>query len=161
MTAVARIHAVPADIDELAALADGEGHRFVRRLIDEFASGRNTFRAPGEALFEARVTGRLVGLGGLNVDPYASDDEVGRVRHLYVHPDHRGRGIGRALIGAIEAHATRSFRRLRLFTEHEAAGRFYRALGYDAVDAGREASHVKRLGNDDASPNDGRRMIAR
>jgi hypothetical protein len=37
---------------------------------------------PGEALFVARVGERVVGVCGLNVDPYTAEPRVGRVRHL-------------------------------------------------------------------------------
>ena len=139
-----RIQQLPNDIAELAELARAEGYRLIDRLIDEFQSAQNTFSLPGEALFEARSARALVGIGGLNVDPYCAGGTTGRIRRMYVRNDHRGRGVGRLLIHAIESRARARFDELRLFTDKPAAAAFYLALGYDVVeDSG--ATHVKRL----------------
>lgn len=140
-----RITHLPDDIQQLSALASGEGLRFVGRLIQDFRSGSNTFGGPGEALFEVRSAGKLIGIGGLNVDPYTPDGSIGRVRRMYVHPQHRGRGVGRALLDAIETHAVGRFDLLRLRTDSEAAGRFYVRAGFSALVGVAQASHGKRL----------------
>ncbi|SFS11818.1 Acetyltransferase (GNAT) domain-containing protein [Dyella sp. OK004] len=145
MLTVSRIKTLPDDIEVLSAPANLEGLRFVARLVDEFRSGSNTFSEPGEALFEVRVSGELVAIGGLNVDPYTSSRAVGRVRRTYVHPEHRSRGIGAALIEAIEKHAHGKFDLLRLRTESEAASRFYVRVGFSLVSGDPEVSHVKCL----------------
>lgn len=145
MFTVSRIKTLPEGIEELNALANLEGLRFVARLVEEFRSGSNTFSDPGEALFEVRVSGELVAIGGLNVDPYTSSRCVGRVRRTYVHPECRSRGIGMALIEAIERHARGRFSLLRLRTESEAASRFYIRAGFSPVTGVPEASHVKLL----------------
>lgn len=145
MVNVARIRTLPKDIENLTEPAHREGYRFMRRLIDEFESGANTFTHPGEALFEIRILGKLVGIAGLNVDPYAADGAVGRVRRMYVHPDHRNHGIGTTLIETIEKHARGSFDLLRLRTDSAAASRFYAGLGFIPLQGVAEASHAKRL----------------
>src|SRR5262249_23887642 len=47
---------------------------------DDWESGANRFDGPGEVLFEARVGSRLVGICGLDRDPYAQWAEIG---HLF------------------------------------------------------------------------------
>jgi GNAT superfamily N-acetyltransferase len=122
------------------------GFRFVRRLIDEWVSGANRFDRPGEALFAARVDGRLVGVCGLNVDPYSVEARVGRVRHLYVLSAFRRLGVGRQLVAGVVAAAQGRFDVLRLSTGNESAVRFYEALGFrPAGKAVRDATHVKDL----------------
>lgn len=145
MVNVARIQTLPDDIENLARPAHREGYRFMRRLIDEFESRANTFAHPGEALFEARMLGKLVGIAGLNVDPYAGDGSVGRVRRMYVHPDHRNHGVGTALIEAIEKHARGSFDLLQLRTDSDAASRLYVSVGFVPLHGVADASHAKRL----------------
>ena len=83
------------DVADLLADSERLESRIVRRLVDEWGSGANRFDRPGEALFGARGAGRLLGVCGLNVDPYAGDDRVGRVRHLYVQSTSRRQGVGR------------------------------------------------------------------
>src|SRR5438876_6602699 len=82
---IERLHDLPVDgLDGLLAESEQAGIRFVRRLVEEWSSGANRFDRPGEALFGARVGGQWVGVCGVNVDPYAAEERVGRVRHLYV-----------------------------------------------------------------------------
>src|SRR5947209_17682817 len=95
----------PHALAELVAESERGGWRFVRRLADEWADGTNRFDRPGEALFGARAGGRLVGVCGLNIDPYATDAAIGRVRHLYVLADFRGRGVGGRPVRAVVAVA--------------------------------------------------------
>jgi ribosomal protein S18 acetylase RimI-like enzyme len=124
---------VPDAVSPLVAESEAAGLRFVRRLVEEWTSGANRFDRPGEALFAATRSGRVVGVCGLNVDPYATADgvgRVGRVRHLYVLSAHRGLGIGRRLVGAVIAEARGRFHDLRLRTENPAAARLYEGLGF-------------------------------
>jgi GNAT superfamily N-acetyltransferase len=128
---VERIANLPlASLRALVAESERSGRRFVGRLTVEWASGINRFAQPGEALFAARVEGQVVGVGGLNVDPYSPEGRVGRVRHLYVMKAYRRHAIGRRLVAEVVAAARRSFDRLRLRTANPEAARFYEALGF-------------------------------
>ena len=117
-----------------------EGHGMIRRLVDDWASGANRFDRPGEVLLGAWLNGRLVGVGGLNRDPYADDDLTGRVRHVFVLPDARRAGVGAALLREIVARAPQAFRVLRLRTVTPDAAAFYAALGFTETSEP-EASH--------------------
>ena len=137
---------------DVVALADlrsesvAEGYQFIARLCDEWRSGANRFDAPGEGLFVAQHSSGLVGVCGLNRDPYVDDPSIGRVRHLYVNPSHRRQGVGRSLVTTlIEAAAVR-FRILRLRTTPGAES-FYQALGFQCPIAGHEPIYVLHLGS--------------
>jgi hypothetical protein len=72
--AVARVFDLPADaFSPLVAESERDGWRFVRRLVDEWVAGTNRFDRPGEVLLAACVDKALVGVCGLNADPYAGD----------------------------------------------------------------------------------------
>lgn len=116
--------------DALVAESEHHGLRFLRRLLDEWTSGANRFDRPGEALFVARIDGHAAGVSGLNIDPYAGDPSVGRVRHLYVRVAHRRRGVGRQLVDAVIAAARGRFARLRLSTVNPAAAQLYERAGF-------------------------------
>jgi GNAT superfamily N-acetyltransferase len=131
----------PAAIQPLLDASLAEGMRLVRRLADEYASGANRFDQPGEALLGAYAGGRLVGVGGVNRDPYARDPRVARLRHLYVLPSWRRQGVGRQLVEALIAAAALHFAILRLRTTNPAADRFYRGLGFDGIAGDAEATH--------------------
>jgi GNAT superfamily N-acetyltransferase len=123
-----------------------EGFGFLERLHAEFLDGSNRFDALGEALLGAWRAEHLVGIAGLNRDPYVSDPRVGRLRHLYVRRPERERGIGRALVAALLADAARHFDLIRLRTDTVAAARFYEALGFVPIQSP-DATHQRLLGD--------------
>jgi len=134
--------------EQLAALlADSEraGQRFVRRLADEWASGANRFDRPGEILFAAWRERELVGVGGLNVDPYAVTPRAGRVRHVYVLSTCRGLGIGARLVVEIIDAARGRFDSLRLRTFNPDAARLYERLGFSRRNDVAECTHVLEM----------------
>lgn len=131
----------------IALLADdeGAGTRFVRRLVDEWASGANRFDRLGEALFGAWVGEQLVGVCGLNVDPYAGSDRLGRLRRLYVLAAHRRRGVGRRLVMEVIAAARGRFDGLRLRTTNPEAAQLYEAIGFARSVGSQDHTHVMAL----------------
>jgi GNAT superfamily N-acetyltransferase len=142
---VERVGDPPWDaLDPLVGESERGGLRFLRRLVDEWVSGENRFDRPGEALFAARVNGRLVGVCGLNVDPYAASASVGRVRHLYVLIDHRRLGVGRRLVEEVIAVARHHFGTLRLRTHDSAAVGLYETMGFRPSGEA-ECTHVMEL----------------
>lgn len=82
-------------------------------------------------MFGAWTSQRLVGVGGLNTDPYTQEPRVGRVRHLYVLEARRRRGVGRSLVAAIAAEAQGSFDRLRVRTPSPGGAAFYESFGFE------------------------------
>lgn len=91
-----------------------------------------TFIRAGGDFYVARLHGHIVGMGGIRANA-RGQAEVLRVR---VHPAARKRGIGRALMDALEQRArSLGFDEMFLDTatnQHEAVN-FYRALGYTEV----------------------------
>lgn len=136
---------LPQDISILLAASRVEGHNLVERLVDDWRDGSNRFDGPGEIALEARVVTRLVGVGGLNQDPYIDDPEVGRIRHVYVSPDARGDGVGGALVTALIGHARGRFTRVRLRTVTSAGSAFYTALGFEEIPEEEDSTHAMRL----------------
>ncbi len=131
----------PGGLDALLAESEQAGSLIVRRLVHEWASGANRFDRPGESLFAARIEGRLVGVCGLNIDPYSPELRLGRVRHLYVLSAYRRRGIGRQLVAEVIAAARGRFDHLRLSTGNPVAARFYEGLGFRVAEAA-HCTHV-------------------
>jgi GNAT superfamily N-acetyltransferase len=124
------------------SLAEGQG--LVQRIVDDWAAGANRFEGPGEALFVARYGYEGVGVCGVNVDPFAGDPRLARLRHLYVHPALRRRGVARGLVERCLAHAAGRFERIRLRTGDPDASRFYVALGFRLCDEP-DATHTLAL----------------
>ena len=143
---IERLPELPADrVAPLITESEQAGLRFVRRLAEDWATGRNRFDRPGEALFGALTGGHLLGVCGLNVDPNADDPSVGRVRHLYVLTAHRRLGVGRQLVVTVVAAAHGPFAMLRLSTANPEAARLYEALGFRRQTADAHCTHVMAL----------------
>jgi ribosomal protein S18 acetylase RimI-like enzyme len=147
MTAAFRIERIGGDHLGLSALADeaqSEGFGFVHRLISDFNSGSNRFDRTGERLLGAFWSDELVGICGLNRDPYTDRHDVGRLRHLYVRKGDRHRGIGAALVEQLLKGASPPFSLIRLRTNTAEAAAFYERLGFKAVGE-RTATHARTL----------------
>lgn len=143
---VQKVNKLPPDVHYLLEESLKDGFNFVRRLIDDYESGTNRFNKSGEALFTLTENGKCIGIGGINIDPGASDNEIGRIRRVYIMKSFRGEGAGRILIAALEDWAAEQFSELRLYTDTKEAAAFYDRLGYKrSIHKG--ASHFKLLGS--------------
>ena len=132
--------------ESLRIEATASGLALLQRLDDGWRSGTSRFDKPGERLFGAWRDGRLVGVGGLNLDPYAGDHSVGRVRHLYVLASERRSGVGAALVRAIVEQADGRFATVQLRTNNPAAAKLYVGLGFEPVQNA-TATHAMELTN--------------
>jgi GNAT superfamily N-acetyltransferase len=137
---VEQVHTVgilPTDSLDLALLGEAarsEGYRFVDRAHVNWLSGEDRFDSPGEGLFLARRRTAVVGMCGLNINPYLDDPGTGRLRRLYVASEYRRMGVGRRLVGSCLDLAQERFDRVRLRTFGAPASHFYEALGFRPID---------------------------
>lgn len=116
-------------LSSLLEASEAEGFSFLSRLLGELSAG--VYARPAHVLFGA-YGDDLIGVCGLTPDPYLGivTPPVGRVRHLYVMPEHRRVGVGRMLVEAIVAAARPHYARLRLRTNTAQASAFYQTLGF-------------------------------
>ena len=139
------------NVDEVHPLvleSEMEGFRFLRRFYDEYACGTNRFDRDGETVFVAHQSSRIVGISGLNRDPYSRSGSVGRIRRVYVHPDFRRCGVGRCLVSNVILEARRFYTTLTLRTDNPAADQFYRAMGFSTDHVPDNATHWLSLNPD-------------
>ena len=78
-----------------------------------------------DALVTARISGKLVGIGNAISD----GSLVVYYPHLLVHPDHKGQGIGRAMMALLQQRYA-SFHQQMLTADVDAIG-FYKSLGFE------------------------------
>ena len=109
-----------------------EGFRFLSRLEQDYAVGINRFEQLGEALYGAYHQKQIIGVCGLNREPYLGAPNIGRLRHLYVGMAHRGAGVGRQLVNTVIREARQFYKLLVLRTDNAAAASFYRKLGFQS-----------------------------
>ncbi|MGH6815207.1 MAG: GNAT family N-acetyltransferase [Hyphomicrobiaceae bacterium] len=91
--------------------------------------GLETLTAPNTCFLVARRSGAAVGCGALIVE----SDGSAELKRMWVAPESRGQGIGRALLSALEAEArNRAVTALRLETgiRQPAAIELYRSDGF-------------------------------
>jgi GNAT superfamily N-acetyltransferase len=127
-------------LERLHAEACAEGFDFLDTLIEDWASGANRFDLPGEQLCGCLEDGELIAVGGLNIDPFINDPQIGRIRRVYVRPAWRNKGIGRQLMNALIEAARPHFHIVRLRAESPDAARLYERLGFLPID-NPDASH--------------------
>ncbi|MCZ6643720.1 MAG: GNAT family N-acetyltransferase [Gammaproteobacteria bacterium] len=137
------ITGVSKGIRNLAAIAEADGHRNINTLISEFEAGVNCFDKPGEALFGAYNGTTIVGIGGVNIDPFENLAVVARVRRVFVAPAVRRRGVASVLMDEIERIARGHFSKVQLYTTSATASHFYIARGYSPVYGRPRVSHEK------------------
>jgi ribosomal protein S18 acetylase RimI-like enzyme len=146
MSAFQRIRTLPTDaLAPLLAESSAEGFRFVERLSREWQEDKRRFDRPGELLLAAYDGETIVAIGGLTPDPYSDEPRLGRLRHIYVRPDARRRGIGRRLVQTLEESAKQTYRALVLRTDTQGAALFYQTLGYAQLPPGGTATHRRVL----------------
>jgi putative acetyltransferase len=110
---------------ELSARYPEEGATHFRLQADEVAEGRGAFLV-------AYLASTPVGCGAVRV----IGEAVAEIKRMYVSPAVRGRGVGLAVLVALEAEARRlGIRRLVLETgvrQHEALA-LYQRVGYSPI----------------------------
>jgi len=127
-------------LEKLAIEARNSGYTFVDRLIHEAKSGQNCFNNAGEIFCGVYYQGSLVGCGGINQDPY-TDQEVGRLRHVYILARVRRNGLAKLLVDELLKRSTGAFPAIRLRTSNENADKFYEAIGFARTDVA-DATHI-------------------
>jgi GNAT superfamily N-acetyltransferase len=141
---IAPVTATLTDMDALRKEAADEGFRFIERLYQDWHSNSNRFDKAGECLLVAWSDVGLVGIAGLNRDPYAASQTTGRLRHLYVRNSVRRNGVASALLKELLAKARGVFSVVRLRTDTPEAASFYRSQGFRPV-SDDSASHAINL----------------
>jgi GNAT superfamily N-acetyltransferase len=131
-----------ARLQVLTRLSEAEGFRFLRRFVIEWQAVPDYVASNANFFLGVVVAEELVAIGGITPDPYVQESTVGRVRHMYVHPAYRRRGIGRALLQELEQYACTRFRHLRLRTDTASAAAFYTAADYRPINDP-TATHVR------------------
>jgi ribosomal protein S18 acetylase RimI-like enzyme len=128
---IQRIRYLPTqEFTEILAESKMAGFRAMERLITDWQTGVNRFDRPGEALFIARKSDHILGVCGLNRDPYIDSSQIGRIRRLYVMQENRRQGIGQTLVHQIIEVAKLSFDWLHVRTTNPVAAQFYQSLGF-------------------------------
>ncbi|MEM7591726.1 MAG: GNAT family N-acetyltransferase [Cyanobacteria bacterium P01_A01_bin.83] len=87
----------------------------------------------------------MIGICGLNTDPYLKDSKIVRLRHLYVESAWRKKGVGLLLVTKLIHEAKQHYELITLRTDTSAADEFYRKLGFKTEPIIQHATHHLKL----------------
>jgi len=140
---VSRVDELPSDIKpEILEASIREDFSPIQWLIADWLDGKNQFSLPGESFYEARTQGRLIGVCGINQDPYAeSNTKAGRIRRLYVLPEFRRRGVGTKLIMRVVEDAHLHFPEINLRAYDKGSATFFEVVGFIRNDEDSNRTH--------------------
>ncbi len=124
--------------DPLGALREDTSQPLNQAYTEAFAE---IDRDPNNALVVSEIDGRLAGMLQLTYIPYLTHTGSWRclVEGVRVHPDFRGRGLGRLFLEwAIDSARRRQCRIIQLTSDKQRpdALRFYESLGFEATHEG-------------------------
>jgi len=120
-------------IEPLVKASEKEGFNFLNRLKKDWISGVNRFENKNEILLQIEKDERIVAIGGVNNNPYHEQGKVGRIRHLYVLPEYRNKGIGKKLVLHLLQLSIDKYEIITLRTDTEEASKFYESIGFKRV----------------------------
>ncbi|WP_219375865.1 GNAT family N-acetyltransferase [Bacillus mycoides] len=133
------------EIDHLIEESTKEGFNFLIKLINEYESKRNAFSKTGECLYGIFRGDTLIGIGGLNQDPYTKDNKIGRLRRFYISKDYRRIGLGKLLLKKLLSRAEKYFHVVVLHSDTKQGDEFYSANGFVKSGNYKGSSHLIRL----------------
>lgn len=137
------------DISHLMMESKEDGYHFLERLVNDYKNGANTFDKRGEGLYGVyNEKGILIAIGGINIDPYLNDPEIGRLRRFYVLKEYRRKGIGRFLVNQILFAARRTFKEVVLHSDTDDVECFYTSLGFSKSFGDLNSTHHIKLKDD-------------
>jgi len=128
------------DIETTRYESTKEGYNHINRLITEYNTGENRFDKIGEKLIGLALDDKVVAVCGLNIEP--TDNRLGRIRRLYVLPEHRHRGIGTELVKYLIKHAEQYFQSVVVNIGDLPVQDFYKSMGFRPVINNDSYTHV-------------------
>ncbi|TCJ82057.1 UNVERIFIED_ORG: acetyltransferase (GNAT) family protein [Bacillus cereus] len=131
--------------DYLVQESKEEGFNFLVKLISEYENKINIFYKTGECLYGIFQGEKLIGIGGINEDPYTENKKIGRLRRFYISKDYRRIGLGNLLLNRVLFHAEKYFKVVVLHTDTKQGNAFYTANGFVKGEFYKGSSHFKVL----------------
>ena len=125
---------------ELQSESMAMGFNMLRRLEENWLNRTNCFDKPGEKLSGFFVDGLLIGVCGLNQDPYLSSVRAGRLRHLYVGREWRRKQIGMTLLQTVLEDCERCFDFIST-NAPQSAFAFYERAGFTPLNDVEKVTH--------------------
>lgn len=123
---------LPPEFARLSAQARAEGYDFLDRLANRWRGGAYDGDAEADVLGVSDEAA-LLAIGAQTYDEYDPQPEHRRIRHFYVLPEARRRGVGRELASALTERAFVRAPRLHLRATHALSIAFWDAMGFARV----------------------------
>jgi len=104
----------------------------VHSRLTEWMAGLEEFHPPNGCLVLVKVDSDVVGVGGVRT----IGEGIGEVKHMYIRPQYRGRGLGRGLLEyVLDQSVSMGHKLIRIDTGWfmETAQNLYRSCGFREV----------------------------
>lgn len=131
-----------AECEILERESIGEGQLFLARFFAAWRAGAERPEPPDAILWMAYRGEEIAAIGGISLDPYQSDPQVGRLRHIYVRAQFRRLGIAREIVARSLAFGTSRYRSIRLKTDNPRAAQLYQEIGFGRVEGVERVTHI-------------------
>jgi GNAT superfamily N-acetyltransferase len=131
-----------------------DGGAFLARVSVRWHAADGPYADPRSVMLVFFDGEEAVALAGVVVDDYAGDPRIGRLKHVYVLPSHRRRGIADAMVRICLARTEHGFRCLRLRAATAEAGRLYERHGFIHHPGEPDYTHLRQCqpGDDPGGP---------
>lgn len=123
-----------------------EGFQFLNRLEEDWINNINRFNGEGEGYFKLQVNNQVVGVGGINNNPFdQAEKRVGRIRRFFILKQWRNRGLGSELLSHIIKEFSSAYETIQLKTDNRNACLFYEKYGFNIIDNDENVTHELKL----------------
>lgn len=137
-------------IQELLMESESQGYHYLTKMVSQWESGENRFARGNEKLICFKENEKVIGIGGINEEPYLRRKGYGRLRDVFVLTKYRRNHIGRQIVEHLIEFGKRHYKAITLrIPENKEAGPFYEAIGFLRTDDIETVTHVKWMNNGD------------
>jgi multimeric flavodoxin WrbA/GNAT superfamily N-acetyltransferase len=134
------------DIEELLSESESFGYQYLTKMINQWRTGENRFSKPNELLIVYKNAEKVIGIGGINEEPYLKKRDFGRLRDVYVLSQYRRSNIGTQIVEHLIEFGRKHFKTITLrVPENIEASPFYESLGFLKTGEIETVTHVKNF----------------
>lgn len=131
------------DLTDMIGESKAQGFGMIERLREEWNNNTNRFNKSDELLLGAFDCNRVIGIGGINHDPYHPAKRYGRIRHVYVMNEMRRKSLGTLIVEEMINRSKSAFNLITLRTPKDgAADLFYESIGFTKCSDIEWVSHI-------------------
>ena len=132
------------EIGEILTESESFGYHYLTKMIDQWKTGQNRFSKSKEQLILYKDGERVVGIGGINEEPYIKESSYGRLRDVYVLKEYRRKRVASQIVEHLIEFGRKHYKAITLRVPDNAeASPFYESMGFLATQEIETVTHMK------------------